>query len=178
MAKTDLAEVRDHVRVAVRDNVRPAASAALDTVKAQAASAGETLATRAGTALDTASEQSRRARKKAAKRAAELAEQAAKTARKSAKKSAKTARKRADKAGKKAHKRARELNVVLQEKAGRKHPRRGRRVVMLGGLALGGIAVVTMVRRRQADAAQAEQFAPSPTADTGSGLPGDPGPSH
>jgi hypothetical protein len=163
MPKTDLAEVRDNVRTAVRDNVKPAASAALDTVRAQASSAGETLAARASVALDNAEKQSRAARKQARKRAQELAEQAKKSARKSAKKSAKAARKHADKAGKKAEKKARELNAAILEKAGRKPRRsRGRRVAVLGGLALGGVLVARVLRSKQSGPVD-DPYAPPPT---------------
>lgn len=164
MARTDVADVRD--------SAKNTASTALDLAKTQAASTGETLAAATSAALERASEQSRKARKQAQKRAKELADEAAKSARKSVKKSAKKARKRADKATAKANKKAHEISLVIQEKAGRK-PRRGRKAVVLGGLAVGGVVIVTMVKRKSA---AEDPYPPSPTADTGSGLPGDPPP--
>lgn len=141
-----------------------------ETVKSQAVAAGESLAAAASSALDSAAKQGRRARKTAQKRARALADDAAK----SAKKSAKNARKRADKASAKASKKARaraqELSTAVQEKAGRK-PRRGRKAAVLGGVALAGVFVAGALRRKQ-DAQSADPYA-SPTADTGSGLPGD-----
>jgi Flp pilus assembly protein TadB len=167
MAKTDVADVRE--------NVRANAATALDTVKAQAAAAGESLASAASSALATADKQTRKTRKQAAKRARELADEAATAARKQAKQSAKKARKRVDKASKKArkkaHKRAQELNVAIQEKAGRK-PRRGRKVAVVGGVALAGVVVMKAMRNKQSPP---EDPYASPTAGTGSGLPGDPG---
>lgn len=168
MAKTDVADVRE--------NVRAGAATALDTVRTQAAAAGGSLASAASAALETANQQTRKTRKQAAKRARELADEAAASARKSAKKSAKKARKRVDKAGAKARKQAqqrtRELSAALQEKAGRK-PRRGRKVFVLGGAAIAVVVVLNAKRNKQNP--PADPYA-SPTADTGSGLPGDPGP--
>lgn len=165
-AGTDVADVRD--------SVKDSATSAFDTVKTQAASAGETLAAAASSALDAAAEQTRRSRKKARKRAQELADEAAKSAKKSAKSARKRANKASTKAGKKARKRAEELSVAVQQKAGRK-PRRGRKVAAFGGLALAGVFVAGAFKRKQA-ASNDPYATPSPTANTGSGLPGDPGP--
>lgn len=164
MARTDVADVRE--------SVKNTASTALDAAKAQAATAGESLAAATSSALERASEQSRKARKQAQQRAKALADEAAKSARKSVKKSTKKARKRADKAAAKANKKAHEINIAVQKKAGRK-PRRGRKAAVLGGLALGGVVVVTVLKRKSA---AEDPYAPSPTANTGSGLPGDPPP--
>ncbi|HEY2297923.1 MAG TPA: hypothetical protein VGH43_09360 [Jatrophihabitans sp.] len=184
MARTDVADVRD--------TVKNTASTALDNAKAQASSAGAGLAAAAKPTLDRAAAQGRiareqararakelaeeaaaqgrKARKQAKKRAKELADEAAKSARKRAKKARKRADKVTAKANKNARRHARELSVAVQ---GRK-PHRGRRTVaVLGGLALGGVVVTTVIKRK---AAGADPYPPSPTADTGSGLPGDPPP--
>ena len=163
MSRTDVADVRS--------SAKNTASIALDAAKTQAASAGETLAAATSSALERAAQQSRKSRKQAQKRAKAFADEAAKSARKSLKKSAKKARKRADKAAAKASKKAHALNVTVQEKAGRK-PRRGRKVAVIGGLALGGVVVATALKRKSAT----EDPYASPTANTGSGLPGDPPP--
>lgn len=159
MTRTDLADVRDHVSERVADNVRSGAATALDTVKSQAAVAGEVLRAQAAvagdnlnaatrSALDTASTRGKKVGRKARKRAKALAEEAQKAAAKASKDARKRADKAASKAGKRGKKKARDLSIVVQEKAGR-HPRRKRRVVVFGGLALAGIAVATVLGRKK-----------------------------
>jgi hypothetical protein len=164
MGRTDVADVRDTAKDAMKDT----ASSAIDTVRTKGTAVGESLAAAASAALEAAAEESRRRQKKAQKRARALADEAAKAARQSAKSARKRADKATAKASKKARKRAHELNVTIQEKAGRKPRKRGRGVVVVGGLALAGVAAATVLNRKKS-----EQKPPSP-ADTGSsGLPGD-----
>jgi hypothetical protein len=156
MATTDVADVRD----AAKDS----ATTALHSVRAQAASAGETLSAAVASALDTATKEGKKAKKRAKVRARELADEAAKSAsasaRKARKRAEKAAKKAAKKGSKKAKKRAHDLSVAVQEKAGRK-PKRGRKRLVLGGVALGGVAIATVVSRKKAESQVQAQVPPS-----------------
>jgi hypothetical protein len=118
MPTTDVAEIRDVAK--------QRAETARDIVLAQAASAGESLNTAVVSALDTAGKKGKKARQRAEK---------------SAKKAGKNARKHIEK-------RAHDLNVTVQEKAGRK-PKRRRKGVVLGGVALAGVAIAAVVSRKK-----------------------------
>jgi hypothetical protein len=136
MARTDFAEVLDEAK----DGARDLTASTLDAVSS---------------ALDVASTQGKKVGHSAGKKAKQLADDAKTSGRK--------ARKRADKAAKKTKKkakgRAHDLNVTVQQKAGRK-PKRGRKAAVLGGVALAGVAVATVVSRKKAAAETAQSEVP------------------
>lgn len=133
MARTDIAAVLDDAR----DQARGLAATTIDA---------------ASVALDTASAQGKELSQRAQKHAKKLADQTATSAKKSAKRADKTARKHAN-----------ELVATVQEKTGRKPKRRGRKVVVIGAVALAGVAITTVVSKRKAEAAQSEPASDRPS---------------
>jgi hypothetical protein len=126
----------------IRDTVRDNAVSALDNVRtnvrSQAASAGETLTGALTSALDSADKATRQAAQTAAKNVTKNVQQ-----------------------------RAQELQDVVLEKTGRAPKRGHRKVLILGGVALVGVAVAALVARQRA------QQAPNPPAEPTSTRPGD-----